>query len=150
MDWFLCVYRRSYLIWSPSWGHSCWRAFYHNFSKVGFCWVCGFKVRVWESYRTSTYRSFGLGYKTLTNSQKFRVLWSGRTELTEVPSIVTRAYTTHTSSGYLLWNRRTELTEAPIVARAYRTHRNSDRVPGVQNSQKFQLWHGRTGYPGKT
>ena len=45
--------------------------------------VCGCRVRVWVSYRT--YRSSGLGYKTLT-------------ELTEVPGRVARAYRTHRSS----------------------------------------------------
>ena len=39
-------------------------------SKVMFCRVCGFRVRVWESYKTS--RSFGYGYGCVT-------------ELTEVP-----------------------------------------------------------------
>ena len=48
-------------------------------SKVMFCRVCGFRVRVWESYRTS--RSFGYGYGCVT-------------ELTEVPGIVARAYRT--------------------------------------------------------
>ena len=77
-------------------------------SKVMFCRVCGFRVRVWESYRTC--RTFGYEYGSVTgltevpgivarrvqNSRKFRagtknavpvprVLWQGRTELTEVP-----------------------------------------------------------------
>ena len=54
------------------------------FSKVRFCRVCGFRVRVWVSDRT--YKSSGLGYTTLT-------------ELTKVPGIVARAYRTHRSSG---------------------------------------------------
>ena len=52
--------------------------------KVRFCRIRRFRVRVWVSYRT--YRSSGLGYKTLT-------------ELTKVPGIVVRAYLTHRSSG---------------------------------------------------
>ena len=52
--------------------------------KVMFCRVCGFRVRVWESYRTS--RSFGYGYGSLT-------------ELTEVPGIVVRTHRTCRSSG---------------------------------------------------
>ena len=55
-----------------------------QFFKVMFCRVCGFRVRVWESYRTS--RSFGYGYGSVT-------------EHTEVPGIVARAYRTHRSSG---------------------------------------------------
>ena len=49
--------------------------------KVRFCRVCGFRVRVWVSYKT--FRSSGLGYTTLL------------TELTEVQGIVTRAYPIH-------------------------------------------------------
>ena len=52
--------------------------------KVMFCRVCGFRVRVWESYRTST--SFGYGYESVT-------------ELPEVPGIAARAYRTYRSSG---------------------------------------------------
>ena len=48
-----------------------------------FCRVCVFRVREWESYRTS--RSFGYGYGSVT-------------ELTEVPGIVARAYRTHRNS----------------------------------------------------
>ena len=50
-----------------------------------FCGVCGFRVRVWESYRT--YRSSGYGYGSVT-------------DLTEVPGIVAQAYRTRKSSGY--------------------------------------------------
>ena len=49
-----------------------------------FCRVCGFRLTVWVSNRTS--RSFGYGYGSLT-------------ELTEVPGIVARAYRAHRSSG---------------------------------------------------
>ena len=75
---------------------------------IRFCRVCSLSVRVWVSYRS--FRSSGLGYKTLTeltdvrgycgpgvqNSQKFlsdrKTLYRypgdceiGRTELTQVP-----------------------------------------------------------------
>ena len=74
-----------------------------------FCRVLGFRVRVWESYRTS--RSSGTGMEVLQNSQKFRVLWHGRTELTEIPGGLKKC-----------------CTRTPgIVAR------------GVQNSQKFRV-----------
>ena len=57
----------------------------------------------------------------LQNSQKFRVLWHGRAELTEVPGryknavlvprvFVARAYRTYRSSGYG-YECPTELTE---------------------------------------
>ena len=97
--------------------------------------VCGFRVRVWESCRTS--RSFGYGYGSVT-------------ELTEVPGIVARAYRTHRSSGRVqkmlypypgyCGTGRTELTEVPgmgmnvlqssqklfvRVWMLYRTHRSS-------------------------
>ena len=59
----------------------------------------------------------------LKNSQKFRVLWHGRTEHTEVPGryknavlvsrvFVARAYRAYRSSGYG-YECRTELTEVP-------------------------------------
>ena len=86
------------------------------------------------------------------NALKFRALWHGRTELTEVPGeykkcctrtpgIVARAYTTHRSFGYGYecpteltspgygYESLTELPEVPgIVVRAYRTYRNSGQV----------------------
>ena len=78
-------------------------------SKVMFCRVCGFRVRVWESYRTS--RSFGHGYGSVT-------------ELTQVPGIVARAYRSHRSSGRI----QKCCTRTPgIVAR------------GLQNSHKFRV-----------
>ena len=52
--------------------------------KVMFCRVCGFRVRVWESYRTS--RSFRYGYECVI-------------DLPEVPGIVARECRTHRSSG---------------------------------------------------
>ena len=93
--------------------------YYFNFDLLGllsvlpyivmFCRVCGFRVRVWESYRAS--RSFEYGYGSVT-------------KLTERPGIVAQAYRTHRSS------RRAQkcCTLTPgIVAR------------GVQNSRKFQV-----------
>ena len=65
--------------------------------KVKFWRVCGFRVRVWESYRTS--RSFGYGYGSVT-------------ELPEVRGIVARAYITYRSSGYG-YECPTQLTEVP-------------------------------------
>ena len=72
-----------------------------------FCRVCEFRVRVWESYKTS--RSFGYGYGSVT-------------ELTEVPGIVARAYRTQTF--------RAGTNNAVSVPRvlshgAYRTYRSS-------------------------
>ena len=131
-----------------------------------FCRVCGFRVRVWESYRTS--RSFGHGYGSVT-------------EPTEVPGIVGRAYITYRSSGRVqkvctrtrvLWHGRTSLAEVPgtgmnviqnfqkfriRVRKSYRTSRSSRYCgTGVQNLQKFRAgwkmlypyprysWHWRT------
>ena len=74
-----------------------------------FCRVCGFRVRVWEF--TELPEVSGTGMEVLQNSQKFRVLWHGGTELTEVPG------------GYKKCCTRTP----GIVAR------------GVQNSQKFRV-----------
>ena len=62
-----------------------------------------------------------MGTEELQNSQKFRVLWHGRTELTEIPGryknakavprvFVARAYRTYRSSGYG-YECPTELTE---------------------------------------
>ena len=45
-----------------------------------------FRVRVWGSYRT--YRNFAYGTEVLQNSQKFRVLWHGRTEITNIMKII--------------------------------------------------------------
>ena len=92
-------------------------------SKVMFSRVCGFQLRVWESCRSP--RSFGYGYGSAT-------------ELTEVPSIVARAYRTHRSSGRaqkMLYpypgyggTGRTELTELP-----------GTDMNVLQNSQKFRV-----------
>ena len=88
--------------WSDSWcGLTSERRSYilAEFSKILFCRVCGFRVRVWGSYRTS--RSFGYGYE------------SG-TELPEVSGIVARAYKTYRSSAYG-YECPTEVTEVPGV-----------------------------------
>ena len=72
----------------------------------------------------------------LQNSQKFRVLWHGRAELTEVPGryknavlvprvFVARAYRTYRSSGYG-YECRTVLTEVPGTG-----------MNVLQNLQKF-------------
>ena len=94
-----------------------------QFFKVMFCRVCGFRVRVWELYRTC--RSFGYGYGSVT-------------KLTEVPGIVARAHRTHRSSGQvqkMLYpypgysgTGRTELTELPGTG-----------MNVLQNSQKFRV-----------
>ena len=47
------------------------------------------------------------GTEVLQISQKFRVLWRGRTELTEVPGM----YEKSVPVPRVLWHRRTELTE---------------------------------------
>ena len=41
--------------------------------KVLFCRVCGFRVRVWWSWRTS--RSWGYGYASVTKHTDFRGFW---------------------------------------------------------------------------
>ena len=107
-----------------------------------FCRICGFRVRVWESYRTS--RSFGYGYGSVT-------------ELTEVPGIVARAYITHGTSGRVqkmlypypgyCGTGRTELTSSGY---GYECPTELTEVPGtgmkvLKNFQKFRvLRHGRT------
>ena len=53
------------------------------YSKVMFCRVCGFRIWVWSL--TELPEVSGTGMEVLKNSQKFRVLWHGRTELTELP-----------------------------------------------------------------
>ena len=88
-----------------------------------------FWVRVWG-------QAPGTGTKVLQNSQEFRVLWHGRTELTEVPGryknvvpvprvLVARAYRAYRSSGYG-YECRTELTEVPGTG-----------MNVLQNLQKF-------------
>ena len=78
-------------------------------SKDMFCMVCGFRVRVWESCRTS--RSFVYGYKDVT-------------ELAQVPGNVAREYGTRRSSGRV----QNCCTRTPGSA-----------ALGVQNSQKFRV-----------
>ena len=55
-----------------------------KFYTLKFCRACGFRVRIWKSYRTS--KSFGYGYESVT-------------ELPEVPGIVAQTYITPRSSG---------------------------------------------------
>ena len=78
--------------------------------------------------------------EVLQNSQKLRVMWHGRTELTEkfragtrnavpVPRVLWHGtYRTHGSCGYG-YGSLAQLPEVPgIVARAYRTYRSSGQV----------------------
>ena len=101
------------------------------------------------AYRT--HRRFGYGYECLTeltdvpgtgmkvsqNFQKFRVLWRGRTELTEVPGRCKNAVPV----PRVLWHGRTDLTEVPGTG----TNAELTEVlcAGVDvvvlNSQKFQV-----------
>ena len=62
--------------------------------------------------------------EVLQNSQKSRVLWHGRTELTEVP----RRYKNAVPVPQVLWHGRTDLTEVPGTG-----------MNIVQNSQKFRV-----------
>ena len=93
------------------------------YCKVMLCRACGFRVRVWESYRTS--RSFGY--------------WHGSvTELTEVPGIVARAYRTHRSSG------RVQNMLYPYPGYGGTGGTELTQVPGtgmnvLQNPQKFRV-----------
>ena len=89
-----------------------------------------------QSY--TSHRSFGRGYKALTevtdvagtgtevlqNSQKFRVLWHGRTEPTEIPG----RHENVVPVPRLLWHGRTELTEVPGTG-----------MNVIQNLQKFRV-----------
>ena len=116
-------------------------------SKVGFCRVCGFRVRVWVSYRT--YKSSGLGYNTLTeltevpgvqNSKKSGQVYKRNTG---TPGIVKPGVQNSQKSGYG-YKTLTEFTEVPgIVARAYRTHRSSRQVKNGVPVPPV-LWLGRT------
>ena len=74
-------------------------------SKVVFCRVYGFRVRVWR--RHIIHRSSRYGYESVT-------------ELTKVTGIVARAYRTHTSSGrFRAGTVEQSRTRTPgIVARA--------------------------------
>ena len=92
--------------------HSCKMVFDIVVFTLKFCRVCGFLVRVWESYRTS--RSFWYGYESVT-------------ELAEVPGIVARAYRTNRSSGHG-YECPTELTEVPGTC-----------TNALQNLQKFRV-----------
>ena len=88
-----------------------------------FCRIGGFRVREWESYRTS--RSFGYGYGSVT-------------ELTEIPGIVAQTYRTRRRSGRVqkmlypypgyCGTARTELTEVPGTS-----------MNVQQNSQKLRV-----------
>ena len=80
----------------------------------------------------------GTGIRVLQNFQKFRVLWHGRTELTEVPG----RYENAVPVPRVLWHGRTDLTEV-----------SGTGMNVVQNSQKFfvRVWmlhitHRSSGY----
>ena len=93
-----------------------------------------FHVRVWMSYILTGVT--GSGMKVSPNSQKFLVLWHGRTELTErpgrykhavpVPRVLwPRSYRNYISPGYG-YECRTELTGVPVrVWISYSTLRSS-------------------------
>ena len=66
----------------------------------------------------------GAGMDVLQNSQKFRVLWHGRTELTEVPG----GYKKRCTRTPGCRTGRTELTEVPGTG-----------MNVLQNSQKFRV-----------
>ena len=103
-----------------------WYGEYRAYRSSGYLYACPTKLT--EVPAT--------GMRVLQNFQRFRVLWHGRTEFTEVagryenavpvPRLMWHgAYRTHRSSGYGYENL-TELPEVPgIVAWAYRTCRSS-------------------------
>ena len=121
------------------------------YCKVMFCRVCGFRVRVWESDRTS--RTFRHGYESATELPKVpgivaraciahrssgriqKVLYpypgycgTGCTELTDVPGTGINVLQNQQKFGYG-YESLTELPEVPgIVARAHRTYRQKFRV----------------------
>ena len=69
----------------------------------------------------------GTGMRVLQNFQRFRVLWHGRTEFTEVAG----RYENAVPVPRVLWHGRTDLTEVPGTG-----------MNVVQNSQKFfvRVW----------
>ena len=110
--------------------------FRNNIARFNLCRVCGFRVRVWESYRTSG--SFGYGYGSVT-------------ELTEVTGNVARSHRTHREvpGGYKKCRTRTPGIVARDVQnsrklrvrvwKSCRTSRSSGYCgTGVQNLQKFR------------
>ena len=82
-----------------------------KFCKFMFCRVCGFRVRVWESYRTSRSSAYcGTG---VHNLHKFRAVTNGAVP---VPRVLWHGvYRTHKSSGYG-YERPTELPEIRVRA----------------------------------
>ena len=107
-----------------------------------FCRVCGFRVKAWESYRTSkfrvrvwkccrTHRSSGYCGTGIQNSQKFR---AGTKNDVPVPRVLWHgAYRTHKRSGFG-YECPTELTEVPGTG-----------MNVLENFKKFRvLWHART------
>ena len=104
--------------------------------------VCGFRVRVWESYRTS--RSFGHGYESVPELPEVPGMWHGRTELTEVPGGYERCCTR--TPGIVARGVQDSQTVWVRVCMSYRTNRSSGTgMKVLQNFQKFRvLWHRRT------
>ena len=119
-----------------------------------FCRVCGFRVRVWGSYRTS--RSFEYGYGSVT-------------EPPEVPGTVAPAYRTHRSSGQVqnmpnpypgyCGTGLKELVPGTGMKVSLNFQTSGYCGTGVQNFEKFRaginmlhpypgtMWHRRTELP---
>ena len=92
----------------------------------------------WGTGRTELAEVSGTGMKVLQNFHKFRVLWHGRTKLTEVPG----RYKNAVPVPRVLMHGRTDLTEVPGTG-----------MNVAQNSQKFfvRVWmlyrtHRSSGY----
>ena len=73
-----------------------WHAAYRTHRSSGYGYECP----------TELTEVPGTGMKVLQNFQKFRVLWHGRTELTEVPG----RYRNAVPVPRVLWHGRTDLT----------------------------------------
>ena len=74
--------------------------------------------------RTELTEVLGTGMKVFQNFHKFRVLWRGRTELTEVPD----RYKNAVPVPRVLWHGHTDLTEVPGTG-----------INVVQNSQILEV-----------
>ena len=88
-----------------------WHGAYRTHKSSGYGYACA----------TELTEVPGTGMKVLQNSQKFRVLWLGRTELAKVSG----RYKNAVPVPRVLWHGRTDLIEVPGTAM------------NVQNSQKF-------------
>ena len=105
-------------------------------SKVTFCRVGGFRVRVWECCRTHTnsgYSGTGVQKTHRSSGQVQKMLYpypgycgTGPTELTEVPGTGMNVIQNSQKFRVQVW-------------KSYRTHRSSRYCgTGVQNSQKYR------------